>query len=198
MAVTKDAQSLYQDVLHRTESDADVLKGWQNYIDEHGYDAALALFRTNPDVAKYVLSDEQEYAMDYERIANTGETGQRTTALSDMYDEVMQKAMAANESLLSGELDDQTVAMLFSKAAERGLQAGVGSSSQFAENIGLRDLGLTAESVKQQGIANATELSGTNNKPYSKRATDRSVGRRNSVECGCCKSPDFGYCKPRN
>jgi len=160
-AYGKDATSLYETVLGRKAGEGDggaaTLQAWQANIDKYGYDQTLAWFRNDPNVSKYSLTQDQIFQNDYSRIANAGNTD-RIGELTSLFDKVTTQAADANESFLSGEVPDSVAQMLFTRAAEKGLKAGVGSSSQFAENIGLRDLGIYATEAVQQGIANANNI----------------------------------------
>ena len=155
----KDATDLWQDVLGRmpNEGDAAIVEAWQKNVDTIGYDKTLSYFRTNPEVMKYSLSNDEIFKNEYDRIANSGDSD-RIGELTSLFDKVTNQAADANESFLAGEVPDSVAQMLFTRAAEKGLSTGVGSSSQFSENIGLRDLGIYATEAVQQGIANATAI----------------------------------------
>lgn len=156
----KDAQSLYESVLGRKESDVAILNAWQANIDKYGYDATLSMFRNDPNVSKYSLTEDQIFQKDYDRIASAG-NADRIGELTSLFDKVTTQAADANESFLAGEVPDSVAEMLFTRAAEKGMNAGVGTDSQFTENLALRDLGIYATEAVQQGITNAQALAET-------------------------------------
>ena len=109
-AYGKDATSLYETVLGRKAGEGDggaaTLQAWQANIDKYGYDQTLALFRNDPNVSKYSLTQDQIFQNDYSRIANAGNTD-RIGELTSLFDKVTTQAADANESFLSGEVQIQ-------------------------------------------------------------------------------------------
>lgn len=119
--------------------------------------AASAPLDTSIDLPAPV--DVAQYGVDTADIPDitndSGSTG--SLNLSDEYDALIADALAVNKDFLAGKISPQDLAQLESVSGEKSLAAGLGTGSA-SRNLTARDIGLTTQQLKQQGITNASTI----------------------------------------
>lgn len=141
------------------ENQAAILAQWSGSTapSEPAPAAASAPLDTSIDLPAPV--DVTQYGVDTADIPDitndSGSTG--SLNLSDEYDKLIADALAVNKDFLAGKISPQDLAQLESVSGEKSLAAGLGTGSA-SRNLTARDIGLTQQQLKQQGITNASTI----------------------------------------